>query len=111
MVNQRRPRRATAGTPSRSRADPGGKRPIWVECALDLGGQIAESKYSRRSGADALFFLGDPSKARANADRVSMLYSEERDGHLLAILSHDRRQGLCSSMPYRPGRLVILNRP
>jgi hypothetical protein len=40
-----------------------------------------------------LFFLDDPSKARADADRVFMLYSEERDGHLLAILSHDPKTG------------------
>src|SRR5262249_16272943 len=40
------------------------------------------------AAADAYFFLGDPSKARADADRVLMLYSEERHGHLFGIRSH-----------------------
>jgi hypothetical protein len=38
---------------------------------------------------NAHFWLGEPVKVREHADRVLALYSEERHGHLLAILSQD----------------------
>jgi hypothetical protein len=45
------------------------------------------------ASADAYFFLGDPNKAREHADRMLALYSEERHGHLLGILSQDPKTG------------------
>ncbi len=35
------------------------------------------------------FSLGDPIKTREHADRVLVLYSEERHGHLVGVLNHD----------------------
>jgi hypothetical protein len=47
---------------------------------LIVGHQIAVVSY---------FCLGDPIKARVDADQVLALYGEERHGHLVGILNHD----------------------
>jgi predicted ATPase len=41
------------------------------------------------AATSSYFWLGNPIKAREHADRVLGLYSEERHGHLAAILNHD----------------------
>src|SRR5262249_17641957 len=68
----------------------------WATQAMDAAAAYGDPGLlilAHFAGADAHFFLGEPSKARENADQVLALYSEERHGHLLGILSQDPKTG------------------
>ena len=68
----------------------------WVTQAMDAAETYGDPDLlilGHMAGADAYFYLGDPSKARDDADRLLALYDEERHGHLLGILNQDPKTG------------------
>ena len=73
----------------------------WVEEAMNAAETYGDADLmivGHQAAEVAYFWLGDPIKTRAHADRVLALYGQERHGHLVRVLNHDlKAHSLCYS--------------